>query len=55
MGEIATGFSAAWRDYMKRNMYEQQYMNGADFGRYLAARSTEMTQFLGDIGLAHKK
>ena len=45
----------AWRDYMARNMYEEQYMNGAEFGKYLAARHAEMLQFLSDAGLAQKK
>lgn len=47
--------TAAWRDYMKRNMYEEQYMNGQEFGRYLAVRYVDMNEFLTDVGLAHKK
>ena len=47
--------SAAWRDYMTRNMYEEQYMNGEEFGRYLTVRYVDMNQFLTDVGLAHKK
>jgi putative tricarboxylic transport membrane protein len=47
--------SAAWRDYMAKNMYEDVYMNGEEFGRWLAAQQSEMLQFLTDIGLAHKK
>jgi len=47
--------STAWRDYMTRNMYEEQYMNGEEFGRYLNARYADMNQFLTDVGLANKK
>jgi putative tricarboxylic transport membrane protein len=47
--------SAAWKDYMAKNMYEDVYMNGEEFGRWLAAQQSEMLQFLTDIGLAHKK
>jgi putative tricarboxylic transport membrane protein len=47
--------SAAWKDYMAKNMYEDVYMNGEEFGKWLAAQHTEMLQFLTDIGLAHKK
>jgi putative tricarboxylic transport membrane protein len=47
--------SAAWRDYMARNMYEDLYMNGAEFAQYLAARQGEMNKFLTEMGLALKK
>jgi len=47
--------SAAWKDYMAKNMYEDVYMNGEEFGRWLAAQHAEMLQFLTDVGLAHKK
>jgi putative tricarboxylic transport membrane protein len=47
--------SAGWRDYMARNMYEDVYMNGDDFGRWLAAQQVYMRDFLTEIGLANKK
>ena len=47
--------SAAWRDYMARNMYEDLYMNANEFTQYLAARQGEMTKFLTEMGLALKK
>jgi len=47
--------SAGWKDYMARNMYEDLYMNAADLTRYLRAQQTELTRFLTEMGLAHKK
>lgn len=47
--------SAAWREYMARNMYEDVYMNSEEFGRWLAAQQVELTQFLTEMGLVQKK
>ena len=47
--------SAAWRDYMARNMYEDVWMGSDEFGRWLAAQQGELTQFLTEMGLAQKK
>ena len=47
--------SAAWREYMARNMYEDVYMNAEEFSRWLASQQVEMTQFLTETGLALKK
>ena len=47
--------SAAWRDYMARNMYEDIYMNADEMGKFLATQKTEMTQFFKDIGLTPGK
>ena len=47
--------SAAWRDYMAKNMYEDVYMNAEDLSRWLAAQQVELTQFLTEMGLALKK
>ena len=47
--------STGWREYMAKNMYEDVYMNAEEFGRHLAARNSEMSRFLTDIGLAQKK
>jgi putative tricarboxylic transport membrane protein len=46
--------SAAWRDYMAKNMYEDVYMNADEFAKWLAAHHAEMAQFLGEIGLSKR-
>src|SRR5687768_4733526 len=47
--------SAAWKDYMARNMYEDVYMNSADFTRWLTGQRAEITKFLTEMGLVQKK
>jgi putative tricarboxylic transport membrane protein len=47
--------SAGWRDFMAKFMYEDVYLNGEEFGRYLATRQVEMQKFLSDMGLVQKK
>ncbi|MGE5525556.1 MAG: tripartite tricarboxylate transporter substrate binding protein [Rhodospirillaceae bacterium] len=47
--------SAAWKEFMAKNHYEDAYMNADEFGRYLAARQSEFRAFLTDMGLALKK
>jgi putative tricarboxylic transport membrane protein len=47
--------SSSWQDYMARNLMEPVYMNGADYGRYLAARQPEFARFITELGLAGKK
>ncbi|HEV7802990.1 MAG TPA: tripartite tricarboxylate transporter substrate binding protein [Burkholderiales bacterium] len=47
--------SAGWREFMAKNMYEDVYMNGEEFGRYLAVRQVDMNRFLTDMGLVQKK
>ncbi len=47
--------SAAWREYMTRNLYEDVYMNAREFSDWLASQQAEMTQFLTEMGLALKK
>ncbi len=47
--------SAAWRDYMTRNMYEDVYMNAGELSKWLAAQQAEMMQYLTEMGLALKK
>lgn len=46
--------SAAWKDFMTKNHYEDMYMNADEFGRYLAARQSEFRAFLTEMGLALK-
>lgn len=45
----------SWRDYMARNMYEDVYLNAEQLHKYLVAQQTEMTAFLGEMGLLFKK
>ena len=47
--------SAGWQDYMARNLMEPVFMNGAEYGRYLAARQPEFARFITDLGLVEKK
>ncbi len=47
--------SAAWREYMAKNLYEDVYMNAEELSRWLASQQVEMMQFLTEIGLAQKK
>lgn len=46
--------TAGWQDYMARNLMEPVYMNSASYGRYLAARQPEFTQFITEMGLGGK-
>jgi tripartite-type tricarboxylate transporter receptor subunit TctC len=41
---------AAWKEFVARNAYEDLYLNGADFGAYLARNREEMAKFLAAIG-----
>ena len=47
--------SAGWREFMARNMYEDIYLTGEEFGRYLQTRQVDMNRFLTDMGLTQKK
>ena len=44
--------SAGWRDYMRRNQYEEAYLNAEETTRYMAARQAEIAKFLAEVGLA---
>lgn len=46
--------SAGWRDYMRRNYYEETYMNGAELGRYMADIKPATERFIKELGLANK-
>jgi putative tricarboxylic transport membrane protein len=46
--------SPAWQDYMKRNAYEEVYMNGSEFSRYLAGEQPRIAQYIQEMGLAGK-
>jgi putative tricarboxylic transport membrane protein len=47
--------SAAWQEYMRRNMYEDVYMNAEEMTRWLASEQAEIARFLTEMGLAVKK
>jgi putative tricarboxylic transport membrane protein len=44
----------AWKEHAARNMYLDVYMNGADFGRFLATRLAEVRGFYDAVGLGAK-
>jgi putative tricarboxylic transport membrane protein len=44
----------AWHEFMRKNLYEETYLNAEQFRAYLVSRQGEMATFLGDIGLAKK-
>lgn len=46
--------SAGWRDYMRRNYYEEVYMNGAELARHMTEIKPNIEQFIKDLGLANK-
>ncbi|MPZ42751.1 MAG: hypothetical protein GEV05_04950 [Betaproteobacteria bacterium] len=47
--------SAAWKEYMAHNMYEDLYMNADEMSRWLASQQGETTRFLTEMGLVVKK
>jgi len=46
--------SASWKEYMKRNAYEEVYMGGSEFGRYLVGEQPRIAQYIQEMGLAGK-
>jgi putative tricarboxylic transport membrane protein len=46
--------SAGWRDYVRRNYYEEVYMNGAELGRHMVEIKPGVEQFMKDLGLVSK-
>ena len=46
--------SAVWKDFAARNMYEDTYMNSADFSQWLKSGREEMREFLTAIGVIQK-
>jgi putative tricarboxylic transport membrane protein len=46
--------SAMWKDFAARNMYEDTYMNGADFAQWLVRGREEMRIFLTAISVIQK-
>lgn len=46
--------SALWRDYSQKNMYEDSWMGGAEFTKYLAEQRAAQQEFIESLGLAKK-
>ena len=46
--------SPAYKEFAKRNQFEDMYMNGAQWGKYLADESKEMAKFLAHISAPAK-
>jgi putative tricarboxylic transport membrane protein len=46
--------SALWRDYSKKNMYEDVWMGSAAFTQYLAEQRGIQTEFVKSIGVGQK-
>ena len=44
--------SKAWQDFSYKNVFENRWMNGAQFAAYLVQRQAEMQDFLQSVGLA---
>src|SRR5258706_2614706 len=47
--------SPTWKEYMRRNMYEDVYMNAEEMTRWLVNEQAETTRFLTEMGLVSKK
>lgn len=46
--------SPAWKEHAARNMYENIWMSGAEYGRHLAERKALVTDFLQAVGAVPK-
>ena len=47
--------SPLWKEYMRRNMYEDVYMNAEEMTRWLVSEQAETARFLTEMGLVVKK
>ena len=47
--------SPGWQEYMKRNMYEDLYLNAEDMTRWLVSEQADYARFLTEVGLVMKK
>jgi tripartite-type tricarboxylate transporter receptor subunit TctC len=43
-----------WKEFAARNMYEDTYLNSAEFSQWLARGREEMREFLTAIGVTQK-
>jgi len=46
--------SKAWQEFSHKNVFENRWMDSAQFAAYLAKRQDEMQDFLKSIGLGAK-
>jgi putative tricarboxylic transport membrane protein len=46
--------SALWREYSKKNMYEDRWMGSAESAKYLAEQRMAQKEFIDSIGLSKK-
>ena len=46
--------SPLWRDYSKKNMYEDRWMGSAEFAKYLDEQRAAQKEFIDSIGLSKK-
>ena len=46
--------TATWKDFAAKNMYEDKYMNSAEFSDYMHKRSAELREFLIAVGAIQK-
>lgn len=47
--------STAWKEHSARNLFDDVYMSGAEFSRFIAARQPELARYLHEVGLVQKK
>jgi hypothetical protein len=47
--------SPEWKDFAKRNMYQDVFLGSAEFSKFLDAKMAEYKEFYDAIGLAGKK
>jgi len=46
--------SAQWKEHAARNMYENIWMNSADYGKHLVQRRAQQQEFLQAVGIIQK-
>jgi putative tricarboxylic transport membrane protein len=47
--------SSAWKEIVKRNIFQDVFLGSADFAKFLAARLVEYSEFYEAVGLGGKK
>jgi tripartite-type tricarboxylate transporter receptor subunit TctC len=47
--------SPEWKDFAKRNMYQDVFLGSAEFTKFLEAKMVEYREFYDAIGLGKKK
>jgi putative tricarboxylic transport membrane protein len=41
----------AWKDALEKNQWDEDYMNGAELGKYLKSQHTILKDVLGELGM----